>query len=73
MSLSKPSGSNKRKITDEHRRFQENWELQYFYSEINNGIICLIRKSVVSVPKLYVIKRHYEQHKSKYDLYEGIY
>ncbi|KAL4152891.1 hypothetical protein QTP88_000724 [Uroleucon formosanum] len=72
MSLSKPSGSNKRKITDEHRQFQENWELQYFCSEINNKILCLICKSVISVPKLYNIKRHYEQHKSKYDQYEGL-
>jgi len=72
MSLSKPSGSNKRKITDEHRQFQESWELQYFCSEINNKILCLICKSVISVPKLYNIKRHYEQHKSKYDQYEGL-
>jgi len=67
MPLSKPSGSNKRNITDEHRQFQENWELQYFCSEINNKILCLICKSVISVPKLHNIKRHYEQHKSKYD------
>ncbi|XP_008178225.1 general transcription factor II-I repeat domain-containing protein 2B-like [Acyrthosiphon pisum] len=72
MSLSKPSGSNKRNITDEHRQFQENWELQYFCSEINNKILCLICKSVISVPMLYNIKRHYEQHKSKYDQYEGL-
>jgi hypothetical protein len=64
MSVSKPSGSNKRKITDEHR-----WELQYFCSEINNKIICL---SVISVLKLYNIKQYYEQHKSKYDHYEGL-
>lgn len=72
MSLSKPSGSNKRKIMDEHRQFQENWELQYFCSVINHKIICLVWKSVIRVPNLYNIKRHYEQHKSKYDQYEGI-
>ncbi|UYV84576.1 hypothetical protein LAZ67_X002673 [Cordylochernes scorpioides] len=53
MSSSKPSGSKtKRKIADEHRNFQEKWELD--------------------VPKLYNIKRHYEQHISKYDTYEGL-
>lgn len=60
MSLSKPSGSNKRKITDGHRQFQENWELQYFYSEVDHKIICSVCKSV---QKLYNIKRHYEQYK----------
>jgi len=49
MSQSKPSGSNKRTTTDEHRQFEENWELQYFCSEINNNILCSICKSVVSV------------------------
>jgi hypothetical protein len=72
MSVLKPSGSYKRKITDEHRQFHEHWELQYFCSEINNKIICLICKSVINVLKLYNIKRHYEQHKSKYDHYEGL-
>lgn len=73
MSLLKPSGSNKRKISDEHRQFHENWELQYFCSKIINNVICLICKSVAGVPKLYNIKRHYEQHKSKYDQYKGIF
>ncbi|UYV61574.1 hypothetical protein LAZ67_1005347 [Cordylochernes scorpioides] len=73
MSSSKPSGSKtKRKITDEHRNFQEKWELEYFCSEVKDKIICLICNNAISVPKLYNIKRHYEQHKSKYDTYEGL-
>ncbi|UYV60489.1 hypothetical protein LAZ67_1001308 [Cordylochernes scorpioides] len=72
MSSSKPSGSKtKRKIADEHRNFQEKWELEYFCSEVKDKIICLICNNAISVPKLYNIKRHYEQHKSKYDTYEA--
>ncbi|UYV85000.1 hypothetical protein LAZ67_X004213 [Cordylochernes scorpioides] len=73
MSSSKPSGSKtKRKIADEHRNFQEKWELEYFCSEVKDKIICLICNNAISVPILYNIKRHYEQHKSKYDTYEGL-
>ncbi|UYV79854.1 hypothetical protein LAZ67_18000920 [Cordylochernes scorpioides] len=73
MSSSKPSGSKtKRKIADEHRNFQEKWELEYFCSEVKDKIICLICNNAISVPNLYNIKRHYEQHKSKYDTYEGL-
>ncbi|UYV66057.1 hypothetical protein LAZ67_3006302 [Cordylochernes scorpioides] len=73
MSSSKPSGSKtKRKIADEHRNFQEKWELEYFCSEVRDKIICLICNNAISVPKLYNIKRHYEQHKSKYDTYKGL-
>lgn len=64
MSLSKPSGS-KRKITDEHRIFQPNWELEFFCCEVKDKIICLICNSTVSVPKIYNIKRHYDQHKER--------
>ncbi|UYV67078.1 hypothetical protein LAZ67_4003833 [Cordylochernes scorpioides] len=71
MSSSKPSGSKtKRKIADEHRNFQEKWELEYFCSEVKDKIICFICNNAISVPKLYNIKRHYGQHKSKYDTYE---
>lgn len=73
MSLPKPGGSkNKRKISDEHRNFQEKWELEFFCCEVNNKIICLICNNAISVPKLYNISRHYEQHKSMYKNYEGL-
>lgn len=44
MSLLK-SSNNKRKITDEHRFFQQRWELLCFCCEMNNTIICLICNS----------------------------
>ncbi|KAK1331664.1 hypothetical protein QTO34_009636 [Cnephaeus nilssonii] len=51
---------------------QEKWELEYFCCEVKNKIICLICNNAISVPKLYNINHHYEQHKSKYDNYEGL-
>lgn len=69
MSLLKPNGS-KRKITEEHRIFQKTWELLFFCCEVKDKIICLICNSTISVPKLYNIKRHYDQHKTKYDQYK---
>ncbi|KAL0830180.1 hypothetical protein ABMA28_003637 [Loxostege sticticalis] len=71
MSFSKPSGS-KRKITYEHRNFQEKWELEFFCCEVKDKIICLVSNSTISVPKLYNIKRHYDQHKAKYDQFKGL-
>ncbi|UYV82839.1 hypothetical protein LAZ67_22001036 [Cordylochernes scorpioides] len=53
------------------KNFQEKWELEYFCSEVKDKI-CLICNNAISVPKLYNIKRHYEQHKSKYDTYEHL-
>ncbi|XP_076764856.1 general transcription factor II-I repeat domain-containing protein 2-like [Xylocopa sonorina] len=39
MSISKTSGNKtKRKIADEHRIFQEKWELEYFSCEVNGKI-----------------------------------
>lgn len=71
MSVSKPSGS-KRKLGDEHRIFQEKWELEFFCCEVKDKIICLICNSTVGVPKLYNIKRHYDSHKTKFDKYTGM-
>ncbi|UYV77688.1 hypothetical protein LAZ67_15001939 [Cordylochernes scorpioides] len=40
--------------------------------EDENGTAKMGASKEISVPKLYNIKRHYEQHKSKYDTYEGL-
>jgi len=73
MSLVKSSSSKiKRKIADEHRTFQEKWELEYFCYQVKDKIICLICNHTINVLKLYNIQRHYEQHKSKYDDFKGI-
>ncbi|UYV71953.1 hypothetical protein LAZ67_9001308 [Cordylochernes scorpioides] len=60
------------KKSGKNKSVDEWWELEYFCSEVKDKIICLICNNAISVPKLYNIKRHYEQHKSKYDTYEGL-
>ena len=62
----------RRTISDEHRNFKEKWKIEYLCSEFNGQIMCLICNDIISVPKLYNIERHYEQHISKYDIYEGL-
>lgn len=59
---------NEKLLTNVH----EKWELEYFCCKVKDKIICLICNNAISVPKLHNIKCHYEQHKSKYDNYEGL-
>lgn len=61
----------KRKLDDEHRKFQDKWELQYFCIEGKNNLItCIICNSTISVCKEYNIKRHYDsKHACSYDKY----
>lgn len=61
----------KRKLEDEHRIFQEKWELLYFCTTIQDKIHCLICNNCIAVPKEYNIKRHYETHRETYDKYIG--
>ena len=56
----------KRKIDEEHRVFQEKWEIKYFFIENKNKPICLICNESISVCKEYNLKRHYEAHHSKH-------
>ncbi|UYV78648.1 hypothetical protein LAZ67_16002269 [Cordylochernes scorpioides] len=55
-----------------YKGFSRKVGIRVFCSEVKDKIICLICNNAISVPKLYNIKRHYEQHKSKYDTYEGL-
>ncbi|XP_067132665.1 general transcription factor II-I repeat domain-containing protein 2-like [Centruroides vittatus] len=65
--------SKKRSIEEEHRNFQQKWELQYFCVQNKNKILCLIYKISISVPKEYNLKRHYDRnHKRNYDQYVAI-
>lgn len=62
--------SKKRSIEEEHRNFQEKWELQYFCVQSKNKILCLICKNSIAVAKEYNLKRHYDtNHKANYDQY----
>ncbi|XP_066515342.1 general transcription factor II-I repeat domain-containing protein 2A-like [Hoplias malabaricus] len=70
MSFSKPAV--KRKICDEHRQFQEKWEVQYFFVEHRGIPTCLICTEKVAVHKEYNLKRHYTtRHAEEYAKYQG--
>ena len=64
---------NKRKrlIQDEHRHFKESWTYSYFIIENNQKLLCLICNETVSFMKEYNVKRHYQQHAPKYDIFQG--
>ena len=64
----KNSASKKRKIDEEGRAFQEQWKLQYFFTEVKGKASCLICQETVSALKKYNIKRHYDsKHADEYD------
>ncbi|XP_069792252.1 LOW QUALITY PROTEIN: general transcription factor II-I repeat domain-containing protein 2-like [Narcine bancroftii] len=70
MSFSKPAV--KRKVGDEHRQFQEKWEVQYFFVEHRGIPTCLICTEKVAVHKEYNLKRHYTaRHAEEYAKYQG--
>ena len=70
MSFSKPAV--KRKVGDEHRQFQENWETQYFFVEHRGTPTCLICTEKVAVHKEYNLKRHSStRHAEEYAKYHG--
>uniref|UniRef100_A0A803JA82 SPIN-DOC-like zinc-finger domain-containing protein n=1 Tax=Xenopus tropicalis TaxID=8364 RepID=A0A803JA82_XENTR len=62
----------KRKIDDEHRQFQEKWEMQYFFVEHRGIPTCLICAEKVAVHKEYNLKRHYStKHAEECAKYQG--
>ncbi len=70
MSLSKRA--MKRKVGDEHRQFQEKWEMEYFFVEHRGTPTCLICTEKVPVYKEYNDRRHYStRHAEEYTKYQG--
>jgi hypothetical protein len=64
--------SKKRKIGDEHRVYHQRWESDYFITNTNGKLQCVLCIHVLSVPKEYNVKRHYTSlHKEKLKKYEG--
>ena len=55
----------KRKLEDENRQFQKEWEDLYFFIQIKDKAICLICRKCISSIKSYNLKRHYEQKHDK--------
>ncbi|KAJ8889111.1 hypothetical protein PR048_008605 [Dryococelus australis] len=64
------SHSKNQTCGDEHRVFQERWELAYFCCESRGKITYLICSQSISVAKEYNLRRHYETHSHKYDEYQ---
>uniref|UniRef100_A0A3B3DZF4 SPIN-DOC-like zinc-finger domain-containing protein n=1 Tax=Oryzias melastigma TaxID=30732 RepID=A0A3B3DZF4_ORYME len=57
----------RRKVDNEHRRFQEKWKLAYFFTEIRNQCVCLICNDTVAVFKEFNIRRHYKTKHAIFD------
>ena len=53
MSLSKPA-TGKRKVDDDHRKFIERWEMEYFFMEYRGSLTCLMCKyQLAGVKRVY--------------------
>ena len=64
--------SAKRKVSDENREFNINWEDRYFFVNNNGKPQCLVCLQVISVPKEFNVQRHYKKlHEKKYSQYHG--
>lgn len=53
----------KRKITQENRTFNINWELDYFFTSFNNKMLCLLCDTVLTTMKKANANKHYLTHK----------
>ncbi|GFX78633.1 general transcription factor II-I repeat domain-containing 2-like protein [Trichonephila clavipes] len=51
----------KRKLEDENRQFQSEWENLYFFIHEKDNAVCLICRHSISILKPYNLKSHYEQ------------
>ena len=70
MSLSKPK---KRKLEEEKREFQENWENDFFHVNDGGKPTCIICHKQCSAVKTYNVKRHYEtMHKAEFEGVTGV-
>ncbi|XP_071050799.1 general transcription factor II-I repeat domain-containing protein 2-like [Onthophagus taurus] len=69
--MDKPGPSNKRKVKDENRQFQEIWTEIYFFVWSHNKVVCLICKNSVAIAKEYNVKRHYETQHPTFTKFTG--
>ena len=62
----------KRTLKDEHRVFNEEWELQYFVVSDNGKMQCLLCETTIATIKKYNAHQHYSTHKdNKHAKLEG--
>ena len=55
------ASQRKRKIEDENRTFQVEWEKLYFFTQVKDKAVCLICRQSFNTLKTYNLKRHHEQ------------
>ena len=66
------SVSKKRKIADERRVFQEQWEELYFVTAVKDTSHCLICQQKIAAMEEYNMRRHYKtMHHNKDDAFKG--
>lgn len=53
------AGKVKRKLCDEHRTFQQSWEEEFAFVEVNNKPVCLLCQKQ-SIPKRANLQRHHD-------------
>ena len=59
-----------RTVTEENRKFNDEWRGEYLFTSVNNKAVCLICQSSIARTKNYDIKRHFEKNRGeKYDKY----
>ncbi|GFY56443.1 uncharacterized protein TNIN_425541 [Trichonephila inaurata madagascariensis] len=57
----------KRKLEDENRQFQSEWENLYFLIHVKDNAVCLICRHSISILKSYNLNRYYEQKHGEID------
>ena len=63
--------SAKRKVSEENKVFNINWENRYFFVNNNGKPQCLECLQVISVRKEFIIQRHYKTlHEKKHSQYQ---
>jgi hypothetical protein len=64
------SGINKNRGIKSNREFNTDWELKYFFIELNEKPLCLICNTGIAINKTENIRRHYEtKHAKDYNKY----
>lgn len=57
----------KRRLEDENRKFQSEWENLYFFIHVKGNTVCMICCHSITILKSYNLKRHYEQKHGEID------
>ena len=57
--------NKKRKIESKGRVFNSEWTNKYLFTVVKSKILCLVCRKMVSVPKAYNLRRHFETNHPK--------